>query len=132
MEAITESTFAERAARHANSPRATAAHVKDGQLYVTVVTGATLHFPARLLRPLADLSDEQLEQVRIAAGGTTLMWRNADVDISVAGLLEAVTGLQIHQTTARKGGIAKTPAKASAARANGGKGGKSRKAKAAT
>ena len=127
MEMTVESTFAERAARHANSPRVQSAQVSEGSLSVTLKTGAMVSFPARLLRPLSHLSDEQLQEVRVVADGTTLMWRQADVDIAVEGMLEVVTGLQTLGTIARKGGSTRTPVKAAAARENGKKGGRPRK-----
>ena len=125
--------FAARLAYHRNSPRAKSAVVRDGILEIELATGATISIPARRLRHLAHLTDEQIERVRVTAGGTGLMWRDAnadrstDVDLGVDWLLQGLTGLQTHQEVARKGGSAKTPAKAAAARANGKKGGRPRK-----
>ncbi len=127
MDTTIQSTFAERAARNANSPRAKTASANKGNLEVVLATGATIVFPANILRPLAALTDEQLREVRVLAGGTTLMWRSANIDISVEGMLQALTGLPTHIEVARKGGSARTPAKAAAARANGKKGGRPRK-----
>ena len=119
--------FAARLAYHRNSPRAKAAAVRDGILEIELATGATIRFPARKLRLLAPLTDEQLEEVRVVAGGTDLMWRSADVDLGVDWLLQNLTGLQTHQEVARRGGSARTPAKTAASRANGAKGGRPRK-----
>ena len=119
--------FAARQAYHRNSPRARAAAVRDGVLEILLATGATISIPARQLRHLANLTDEQLQEVRVVAGGTGLMWRSADVDLGVDFLLQALTGLPTHIEVARKGGSAKTPAKAAASRANGAKGGRPRK-----
>ena len=118
--------FATRLASYRNRPTAKSAVVRDGILEIELPTGATVSIAARKIRLLADLTEEQLQDVRLT-GGDTLMWRSADVDLSVGWLLQALTGLQTHQTIARKGGSARTPAKAAASRENGKKGGRPRK-----
>ena len=94
--------FAARLAYHRNSPRAKAAAVRDGMLEIELATGATISIPARQLRHLANLTDEQLQEVRVVAGGRDLMWRSADVDLGVDWLLQALTGLPTHVEVARK------------------------------
>lgn len=134
-ESMTQPTMAEFAARlayHRGKARAKSARVRDGILEIDLATGATVSIAARRLRHLAHLSDQQIENVRLT-GGDTLMWRDpnaarsTDVDLSVDSLLQALTGLQTHREIASKGGSARTPAKAAAARANGKKGGRPRK-----
>lgn len=120
----TMAEFAARASYHRNKPRAKSAVVRDGILEIELATGATISIPARQLRHLAPLTDEQLQEVRVVAGGTGLMWRSADVDLGVDWLLQALTGLPTHIEVARRGGSARTPAKAAAARENGKKGGR--------
>ena len=60
-------------------------------------------------------------------GGTILMWPKAGASIMVEALLEAVTSLQTLKSAQRKGGAARSEAKAQAARENGAKGGRPRK-----
>ncbi len=117
------STFKERMEHHANSPKATSAQISDGELQLTLETGAKVSLPARMLRPLAQLSDEQIAKVQLTAGGRGLLWHDGGASIAVEGLLEAATGLKSLQASAAKGGRAKT----AAVRANGAKGGRPRK-----
>jgi len=124
----TAKDFYERVQRWENSAKVTGATVKKGELRLTLPTGATLSFPARLLRPLAELSDEQIAKVRVDSGGRDLFWPDGGAGIVVEALLEAVTGLQSHRMNAAKGGRAKSEAKTAAVRANGKKGGRPRKA----
>ena len=108
----TRAGFAARLAYHRNSPRAKSAVVRDGILEIELATGATISIPARRLRHLAPLTDEQLQEVRVVAGGRDLMWRSADVDLGVDYLLQALTGLPTHIEVARKDSSA--PAKPAA------------------
>ena len=94
--------FAARLAYHRAQPRAKSATVRDGVLEIGLATGATVSIPARKLRHLANLTDEQLQEVRVVAGGTGLMWRSADVDLGVDWLLQALTGLPTHIEVARE------------------------------
>jgi len=122
--------FYERRERWQNSATVTEASVEEGELRLTLPTGAKMSFQARLLRPLAQLSDEQIAKVRVDAGGRALFWHDGGASINVEALLEAVTGLQSHRMNAAKGGRAKSEAKTAAVRANGAKGGRPRKAAA--
>ncbi len=121
--------FAARMRHHRNSPRAKSAAIREGNLHLELATGATIIYPARTLRLLAPLTDEELSGVIVTAGGTTLMWPKTEnqIGIGVEGLLEHITGLVDNRTIARKGGSVSTPDKAAAARANGAKGGRPRK-----
>lgn len=58
--------------------------------------------------------------------GRMLLWPSSGVSIDVEGLLEAVTGIQTLKAAQRKGGSARSPIKAEAAR-HGAKGGRPRK-----
>jgi hypothetical protein len=122
-----ESTFHERMQHYLNSPKATAVQVSDGELQLTLETGAKLSLPVRMLRPLQKLTDEQIAGVRLIEGGRVLFWRDGGEGIVVEGLLEAATGLKSLHASAAKGGRAKSEAKTAAVRANGAKGGRPRK-----
>lgn len=119
-------TFAERVQSFINGPRATHAHVSEGVLSLTLATGATVTIPVSALKTLAPLSGERIEHVLVRSGGTVLLWA-PDVSIAVEGLLEFATGLQTLKTAQRKGGSARSEAKAASSRANGAKGGRPRK-----
>ena len=107
------------------------ARYENGLLHLTLgggaLEGTIVAFPTRGIGPLSRLSEAQLAQVKIVSGGGGLMWREADVDISVAGLIERVTGLRTQRTHLQTIGSARSEAKSVAARANGAKGGRPRK-----
>ncbi len=93
----------------------------------TALEGATVSVPARNIRPLSHLSDEELAKVQVASNGHVLLWREANIDFAVAGLIERITGLKTHRAHMAQIGAISTEAKAAAARANGQKGGRPRK-----
>ena len=99
---------------------------KLDRIIVEMTNGCTFAFPPRLAQGLEDATDAQLAQVEILGAGTGLHWEDLDVDFSVAGLLSGIFGTAAHM--ARRAGQATSPAKAAAARANGAKGGRPRKA----
>ncbi len=112
----------------ANEPRATAARFDRqlGRVVVDLTNGCTVAFPPRLAQGLESASDDELETVDILGAGYGLHWEALDVDLSIPGLLAGVFGTKTYM--ARRAGQTKSPAKAAAARANGAKGGRPRKA----
>lgn len=111
--------------------RATAAtyDVQSGRVMVELTNGFLFGFPARAVPALCDAAPHELASVRISPGGTGLHWEALDVDLSVPGLLlSSVDRLEKLSELARVAGQARTPAKAAAARVNGAKGGRPRKA----
>jgi len=123
----TVQSFNERWQRWQDSAKVTEAFVRDGLLHLTLPSGAKLSFPARSLRPLAKLTDEQIVKVRLESGGRALFWPDGGEGIGVEGLLAALTGVESHRMNAAKGGRAKSEAKTAAVRENGKKGGRPRK-----
>ena len=95
-------------------------------MVVELTNGCTFAFPARLAQGLEAATAEQLARVEILGNGYSLRWKALDVDLSVPGLLAGLFGTKAHM--ARLAGQAKSPAKAAAARANGAKGGRPRRA----
>jgi hypothetical protein len=83
-------------------------------------------FPARLAQGLESATDDQLAAVEILGDGYGLHWEALDADISIPGLLAGIFGTRAHM--ARLAGRATSSAKAAAARANGARGGRPRKA----
>ena len=115
----------------ATEPRASKARFdrRSGKVVVELTNGCTFAFPPRLAQGLESATDEQLDQVEILGAGYGLHWEALDVDLSIPDLLAGIFGTRAHM--ARQAGRATSPAKASAARSNGAKGGRPRKRVAA-
>ena len=111
-----------------SEPRAAKARYdrKTGRVVVELTNGCTFAFPPRLVQGLETAADDQLAAIEILGQGYGLHWEALDVDISVPGLMAGIFGTKAYM--ARLAGQAKSPAKAAAARANGAKGGRPRKA----
>jgi hypothetical protein len=91
-----------------------------------LTNGCSFTFPPRLAQGLETATDDQLAAVQILGHGYGLHWPALDTDISIPGLLAGIFGTKAHM--ARLAGGTRSPAKAAAARANGAKGGRPRKA----
>ena len=122
-----------READHAE-PRAVSARfdAAAGRLVVELSNETSLTFPPVLVRELRDAQPAEIAAVEILAGGRALRWEALDLDLGVAPLLAGVFGTaswmrQLRSELGRAGGSTKSPAKASAARENGRKGGRPRK-----
>ena len=118
-------------------PRAVAARydARGRRMVVDLANGSTLAFPRELVQELCDASPAHIAAVEIQAGGRALRWEALDLDLGVAPMLAGVFGTaawmrQVRSEMGRVGGSASTPAKASAARENGRKGGRPRKSAA--
>jgi hypothetical protein len=97
-----------------------------GRIIVDLTNGCTFAFPPRLAQGLEAATDEQLAGVQILGAGYGLHWEALDTDLSIPGLLAGIFGTQTYM--ARRAGRATSPEKAAAARANGAKGGRPKKA----
>ncbi|HWW26600.1 MAG TPA: DUF2442 domain-containing protein [Caulobacter sp.] len=111
-----------------SEPRATSARYDQstGRIVVELTNGSAFAFPARLGQGLENATDEQLAEVAVRSSGYGLHWATLDVDLSIPGLAAGIFGTKAHM--ARLAGRSWSPAKAAAARANGAKGGRPRKA----
>jgi hypothetical protein len=113
-------------------PRARAARYdrRAGRILVELTNGCSFAFPARQAQGLERASDTALAQVEILGAGFGLHWENLDVDLSVPGLLAGLFGTKAYMDRQRAAhaGSATSAAKAAAARRNGAKGGRPRKA----
>lgn len=109
-------------------PHAKAARydAKAQRVVVELTNGATFAFPPRLIEGLAEASPEAIAGVEVIGAGYGLHWESLDLDYSVPGLMNGVFGTA--KWMAATAGRASSPAKAAAARANGAKGGRPRKA----
>jgi Protein of unknown function (DUF2442) len=91
-------------------------------------SGTRLYIPRTLLEGLANATPAALAQIEIEGPGTALVWPQLDVAHHVPGLIGGVFGTRKWmRELGRRGGQARTPEKAAAARANGRKGGRPRK-----
>ena len=91
------------------------------------MSGGAVTVPRRAIPELADAPTEALKELTISAAGDALACRALDIDIDVAGLVEAVFGARLLAAAfGRRGGRRTSKAKAKAVRANGAKGGRPR------
>jgi hypothetical protein len=98
------------------------------QLVVELNNGVTFLVPTNLLQGLAGAAPEDLEQVSLGPRGASLHWEKIEVDFSLAGLIVGILGTRAWMAElGKRGGRAKTEAKAAAAQANGKKGGRPEK-----
>lgn len=98
------------------------------RIVMELTNGFLFAFPTRIVPALAHRSAAQLAAVSLLPGGSGLRWEPLDVDLSVPGLLLSAMGQgQRMRELARAAGKVKSPAKATAARANGAKGGRPKK-----
>lgn len=109
-------------------PRATSARydARAERIVVELTSGATFAFPPALVQGLCDATPDQLADIEVTPIGYGLHWPQLDEDYSVPGLMNGVFGTA--KWMAARAGRATSPAKAAAARANGAKGGRPRKA----
>lgn len=99
---------------------------KSGRVVVDLTNGAVFAFPPQLAEALQGATAEQLAQVEVLGSGYGLHWEALDADIAVPALVNGIFGTA--RWMAHKAGKTASPAKAAAARANGAKGGRPRKA----
>ena len=117
--------------RMESSPRAIAARYdrRVSRIVVGLSNGLELAFPPRLAEGLADAKPGDLAAIEITPTGLGLHWPKLDADLYLPALLEGVFGSPrwMASLLGKSGGLARTPAKVAAARANGRKGGRPRK-----
>jgi hypothetical protein len=113
-------------------PRAVAARYDRAadRIVIDLTNGCTFSFPRQLAQGLRAATADQLAAVEILGAGTGLHWEALDVDLSIPGLLAGLFGTRAYM--ARLAGRTTSPSKAAAARANGAKGGRPRKAATAS
>ncbi len=127
-DAVIDAALARGKIARANEPCATKARYdrRLGRIVVDLTNGCTFSFPPRLVQGLETATDDQLAAVEMLGHGYGLHWEALDTDISIHGLMAGIFGTKVYM--ARLAGQAKSSAKAAAARANGAKGGRPRKA----
>jgi Protein of unknown function (DUF2442) len=129
----------EAARRHAEEadrvePRAIRAHyeARGKRLVIELRKGATVSIPVALLDELRGATPRQLAEARASRFGDVIEFEDFDMHISLKGLMRDLVGLTgAAAMLGSAGGKATSPAKASAARTNGKRGGRPRKKAAA-
>ena len=103
------------------------------RVIVVLDTGVEVTFPSRLAEGLAHASPDDLADIEVSPAGLGLHWPKLDADLYVPALLQGVLGSKswMARQLGAEGGRSRTYAKGAAARANGRKGGRPRKATAA-
>jgi hypothetical protein len=132
---ITNQEFKEVNARakalKAGTPAATTAYYdrKSKSIIVKLSTGIGIFFSPQDAQGLEDATPTQLSEIEITPSGFGLHFPKLDADLYVPALLEGILGSRkwMAARLGAQGGKARTKAKASAARANGTLGGRSRK-----
>jgi hypothetical protein len=96
-------------------------------LAIELTNGSSFRLPIKLIPWLWDVSESRLAEVEVSPSGEGLHWESADIDLSVAGLLQQIFGTTSWmRQLASRGGRSRSPAKVRAARSNGAKGGRPR------
>jgi len=102
---------------------------RAGMVVVDLSNKATFSFPPSLSQDLQGASPADLARIEITPSGFGLYWPALDADLSIPGLLAGRFGTKAWMSElARRAGSVSSPVKAAAARANGAKGGRPRKA----
>ena len=100
------------------------------RILVSLSNGLELAFPPHLAEGLADAKPADLAAIEITSTGLGLHWPKLDADLYLPALLQGIFGSPrwMAGLLGKSGGLARTPAKLAAARENGRKGGRPRKA----
>jgi hypothetical protein len=110
-----------------NEPRAKSVRYSPTrrQVVVELTNGCSFIFPVDKAQGLAGASNKDLADVQILGKGFGLHWEKLDADLSIPSLVVGIFGSRAWmRELARRGGASTSPAKATAARANGAKGGR--------
>src|ERR1700688_3165206 len=127
-----EAIAAARAAAKEVGPCAVAARYRPsvGKLEVEFNNGVTLAVPTSLIQGLAGASTADLSKIEITPAGLGLHFPKLDADVYVPALFEGIYGSRAWmKQAARVAGSTRSEAKSAAARENGKRGGRPRKAK---
>jgi len=104
---------------------------RTGLVELALTNGCFFSFPAARTEGLHTASAAALERVEIVGNGYALRWEALDADLTVPGLVAGLLGSRrwMAEEMGRAGGRSKSTAKVRAARENGRKGGRPRKAR---
>jgi hypothetical protein len=132
---ITEEDFAQaeermRALRQAGYAVNARYDRRTARIAIGLNTGVQVAVPVRLIEGLAGAPAQDLAEIEISPTGLGLHWPKLDADVYVPALLQGVFGPRrwMARQLGASGGRSRSQAKVAAARANGRKGGRPRKA----
>lgn len=111
--------------------RAVEVYYDQGSYRVVVILSndTDFRFSPSSVQELAGASPDEIAQVEVSPSGRTLRWKKLDADLSLPGLMMGIFGTKMWMAhLGREGGQATSPVKAAAARLNGLKGGRPKKA----
>ena len=117
----------------ATALRAQSAHYdsRKKRIVIALANGSSFSFPPELAQGLAHARPSELADIEISPQGVGLHWPKLDADLTVEGLLAGLFGSRSWMRAhAARAGRVRSPAKTQAAKANGAKGGRPRKASA--
>ena len=104
----------------------------DGQhraLAIALTNGGAFIVPVSLVPSLSTATKHELSSARAGVGGVAIEFPSLDLNIGVASLAQLLLGRRaIMQAAGAVAGASRSPAKQQAARRNGAKGGRPRKA----
>ena len=90
--------------------------------------GGSMSIPRRVVPGLERAAESKIESIVVSPAGDALSWPSLDIDVYIPGLVERAFGTRLFAaSTGRRGGRRRSKAKATAARANGAKGGRPRR-----
>ena len=102
---------------------------RSARLRIELASGVGVSIPVAKIEGLASVPASVIRSVRLQGGGYGLYWPSLDLDIAVPELVAGCFGSRTWMSAlARQGGRVSSPAKRRAARTNGKKGGRPRKA----
>src|SRR3954469_54559 len=136
MAKLDEFTAATRRAneRRATEPTATAVHYdkRRGRIVVSLSNGMELTFPPAIAEGLEKAKAQDLTDIEISPSGFGIHFPKLDAHLYLPALLRGVFGSKSWMASqlGAAGGSARSVAKAAAARTNGKRGGRPRKAAA--
>ncbi len=119
--------------KRAGMPNATAVHYdpRIGRIVTDLSTGIEIAFKPRDAQGLEAAKTEDLSEIEISSSGLGIHFSRLDADLYLPALLEGFLGSRLWMASemGRRGGSARTKAKAVVARENGRLGGRPKKHK---
>lgn len=101
---------------------------RSKRIVIELTNGSTFAVPASLIEGLAEATEAERRDIEVWGDGYAIRWDKLDLDFTVPGLVSGIFGTRKYM--AQLAGRSTSEAKAAAARANGKKGGRPRKAAA--
>ena len=97
---------------------------------VQLSNGCLFAFPKNLVEGLADQSTHDIAAVTVTGIGFGIRWESLDIDLTIPDLMAGLFGTRVWMDSQRAAvaGAGRSQAKTAAARRNGAKGGRPRKA----